>query len=197
VDDCDKERPSGLTRKIKKLRRNWSLRKEDISKGISKIKKSSKTLIEDVYWKEARFTTVGSRRKISLSQLLSTDQPELRGEPATVSTFYVSGPRPVSSPGPEPCPGPVVPSRRRSSGRPGRAGPVQRPAEAPPAPPLPALPPPGGGEGIYTSSLFHSEPLYQFYQERERPTSPEELEELGLLEEIESDPIYRATQVCR
>ena len=37
-----------MTKKIKKLRRNWSLKKEDISKGLSKIKKSSKTLIEEV-----------------------------------------------------------------------------------------------------------------------------------------------------
>ena len=95
-DYYPKERPSGLTKKIKKLRRNWSLKKEDISKGLSKIKKSSKTLIEEVYWKETRFAGVAGRRKISLSQLLSTDQPELRGATTTssnnVSTFYVSGP---------------------------------------------------------------------------------------------------------
>ena len=36
-------------KRIKKLRRNWSLKKDDISKGLSKIKRSSKTLIEDVY----------------------------------------------------------------------------------------------------------------------------------------------------
>ena len=48
VGDYSRERPSGLTKKIKKLRRNWSLKKEDISKGLSKIKKSSKTLIEEV-----------------------------------------------------------------------------------------------------------------------------------------------------
>ena len=36
-------------KRIKKLRRNWSLKKDDITKGLSKIKKSSKTLIEDVY----------------------------------------------------------------------------------------------------------------------------------------------------
>ena len=36
-------------RRIKKLRRNWSIKKEDLSRGLSKFKKSSKTLIEDVY----------------------------------------------------------------------------------------------------------------------------------------------------
>ena len=39
-------------RSIKKLRRNWSIEKDDLSKGLSKIKRSSKTLIEDVYTKE-------------------------------------------------------------------------------------------------------------------------------------------------
>ena len=39
-------------RSIKKLRRNWSIKKDDLSKGLSKIKRSSKTLIEDVYTKE-------------------------------------------------------------------------------------------------------------------------------------------------
>ena len=99
VGDYPKERASGLTKKIKKLRRNWSLKKEDISKGLSKIKKSSKTLIEEVYWKETKFAGVAGRRKISLSQLLSTDQPELRGATTTnnVSTFYVFGPT-TSSP---------------------------------------------------------------------------------------------------
>ena len=94
VGDYPKERASGLTKNIKKLRRNWSLKKEDISKGLSKIKKSSKTLIEEVYWKETKFAGVAGRRKISLSQLLSTDQPELRGATTAnnVSTFYVSGP---------------------------------------------------------------------------------------------------------
>ena len=94
MGDYPKERASGLTKKIKKLRRNWSLKKEDISKGLSKIKKSSKTLIEEVYWKETKFAGVAGRRKISLSQLLSTDQPELRGATTAnnVSTFYVSGP---------------------------------------------------------------------------------------------------------
>ena len=37
---------------IKKLRRNWSLKKEDLTKGFSKIKRNSKSLIEDVYTKE-------------------------------------------------------------------------------------------------------------------------------------------------
>ena len=37
---------------IKKLRRNWSLKKEDLTKGLSKIKRNSKSLIEDVYTKE-------------------------------------------------------------------------------------------------------------------------------------------------
>ena len=36
-------------KRIKKLRRNWSLKKDDISKGLSKIKRSSKPLIEVVY----------------------------------------------------------------------------------------------------------------------------------------------------
>ena len=91
-------------KRIKKLRRNWSLKKEDISKGLLKIKKNSKTLIEDVYSREGdqsknvnisypylivllsvKFSSVG-RRKISLSQLLSTDNPELKN-PNT--TFYV------------------------------------------------------------------------------------------------------------
>jgi neuronal guanine nucleotide exchange factor len=79
-------------KRIKKLRRNWSLKKEDITKGLSKIKKSSKTLIEDVYnSREVKFSSVG-RRKISLSQLLSTDNPELRN-PNT--TFYVGLKTPV------------------------------------------------------------------------------------------------------
>ena len=39
-------------RSIKKLRRNWSIKKDDLSKGLSKIKRNSKTLIEDVYTKE-------------------------------------------------------------------------------------------------------------------------------------------------
>ena len=43
-------------RSIKKLRRNWSIKKEDLSKGLSKIKRSSKTLIEDVYTKEGTKT---------------------------------------------------------------------------------------------------------------------------------------------
>ena len=39
-------------RGIKKLRRNWSIKKDDLSKGLSKIKRSSRNLIEDVYTKE-------------------------------------------------------------------------------------------------------------------------------------------------
>ena len=39
-------------RGIKKLRRNWSIKKDDLTKGLSKIKRSSKNLIEDVYTKE-------------------------------------------------------------------------------------------------------------------------------------------------
>ena len=122
VGDSPKERASGLTKKIKKLRRNWSLKKEDISKGLSKIKKSSKTLIEEVYWKETKFAGVAGRRKISLSQLLSTDQPELRGATTAnnVSTFYVSGPTTNSSPSlvsPEAGGGPEVGGCRRWSRR--------------------------------------------------------------------------------
>ena len=52
-------------------------------------------------------------------------------------------------------------------------------------------------ENIYTSSLFKSEPLYQFYQEREAlqehiylQSAP--TESGGLLEEIEADPVYQA-----
>ena len=41
-------------RSIKKLRRNWSIKKDDLSRGFSKIKRSSKTLIEDVYTKEGK-----------------------------------------------------------------------------------------------------------------------------------------------
>jgi len=82
-------------KRIKKLRRNWSLKKDDISKGLSKIKKSSKTLIEDVYnSREVKFSSVG-RRKISLSQLLSTDNPELKN-PNT--TFYIGLKTPVGTP---------------------------------------------------------------------------------------------------
>lgn len=39
-------------RGIKKLRRNWSIKKDDLTKGLSKIKKSSITILEDVYTKE-------------------------------------------------------------------------------------------------------------------------------------------------
>lgn len=39
-------------RGIKKLRRNWSIKKDDLTKGLSKIKRSSRNLIEDVYTKE-------------------------------------------------------------------------------------------------------------------------------------------------
>ena len=39
-------------RSFKKLRRNWSIKKEDITKGLSKIKRNSKNLLEDVYIKE-------------------------------------------------------------------------------------------------------------------------------------------------
>ena len=237
------------------------MKKEDISKGLSKIKKSSKTLIEEVsfqfnskfkvhsnskgknliqfksqnsipqvYWKETRFAGVAGRRKISLSQLLSTDQPELRGATTSsglnnVSTFYVAGPtsspslalaeRKGSSPretvSPSPMPSnnpaalPVAPSRRRS-GKTGRS--VVRPLNPPPAPPLPTSPPPSldldinkvEAESIYTSSLFKSEPLYQFYQEREAlqehiylQSAP--TESGGLLEEIEADPVYQASRL--
>ena len=237
------------------------MKKEDISKGLSKIKKSSKTLIEEVYWKETRFAGVAGRRKISLSQLLSTDQPELRGATTTtnsnnVSTFYVSGPtnspslvsseggsseagcrrssrRESSqgslSPSADPAALPVAPTRRRSgifmmtiavsphlslfvpflayistSGKTGRS--VVRPLNPPPAPPLPTSPPPSESdhhleaEGIYTSSLFKSEPLYQFYQEREALQEhiylqSEPKEPGGLLEEIEADPLYQASRL--
>ena len=40
---------------LKKLRRNWSIKKDDLSKGLSKIKRSSKNLIEDVYTKDGNF----------------------------------------------------------------------------------------------------------------------------------------------
>ena len=39
---------------LKKLRRNWSIKKDDLSKGLSKIKRSSKNLIEDVYTKDGK-----------------------------------------------------------------------------------------------------------------------------------------------
>ena len=111
-------------RSIKKLRRNWSIKKDDLSKGLSKIKRSSKTLIEDVYTKEGinlacwiscnpfqsvtyattwweefakwslilihlsvKFSSVG-RRKISLTQLLSSDNPELQKE-TNNTNFYI------------------------------------------------------------------------------------------------------------
>jgi len=153
-------------KKIKKLRRNWSLKKDDISKGLSKIKKSSKTLIEDVYSREVKFSSVG-RRKISLSQLLSTDNPELRN-PNT--TFYVGlknantdslaqFPNEISianpsnqilNTGPVKSTSPLVPSidkkpdtpsaplrLRRKSGKSGKATqPVVRPIVPPPAPPV-------------------------------------------------------------
>ena len=55
-------------------------------------------------------------------------------------------------------------------------------------------------ENIYTSSLFKSEPLYQFYQEREAlqehiylQSAP--TESGGLLEEIEADPVYQASRL--
>ena len=44
-------------RGIKKLRRNWSIKKDDLTKGLSKIKKSSRNLIEDVYTKEGNPST--------------------------------------------------------------------------------------------------------------------------------------------
>ena len=47
-------------RSIKKLRRNWSIKKDDLTKGLSKIKRSSKNLIEDVYTKE------GNRPKLPI-----------------------------------------------------------------------------------------------------------------------------------
>ena len=62
ADDDTKQEDSNLTkiaeaagRGFKKLRRNWSIKKEDLTKGFSKIKRSSKNLIEDVYTKEGRF----------------------------------------------------------------------------------------------------------------------------------------------
>jgi len=76
--DDAKQEDSNLTkiaeaagRGFKKLRRNWSIKKEDLTKGFSKIKRSSKNLIEDVYTKEVKFSSVG-RRKLSMSQLLSS-----------------------------------------------------------------------------------------------------------------------------
>jgi len=75
-------------RGIKKLRRNWSIKKDDLSKGLSKIKRSSKTLIEDVYTKEVKFSSVG-RRKISLTQLLSSDNPELQRQ-TSHTNFYIN-----------------------------------------------------------------------------------------------------------
>ena len=47
-------------RGIKKLRRNWSIKKDDLTKGLSKIKRSSRNLIEDVYTKE------GNRPKLPI-----------------------------------------------------------------------------------------------------------------------------------
>ena len=44
-------------RGIKKLRRNWSIKKDDLTKGLSKIKRSSRNLIEDVYTKEGNPST--------------------------------------------------------------------------------------------------------------------------------------------
>ena len=196
------------------------------------IQFKSQKSIPQVYWKETRFAGVAGRRKISLSQLLSTDQPELRGATTSsglnnVSTFYVAGPtsstslasteRKDSSPretvkvSTSPTPSnntgalPVAPSRRRS-GKTGRS--VVRPLNPPPAPPLPTSPPPSldldinkvEAESIYTSSLFKSEPLYQFYQEREAlqehiylQSAP--TESGGLLEEIEADPVYQASRL--
>jgi len=70
---------------LKKLRRNWSIKKDDLSKGLSKIKRSSKNLIEDVYTKDAKFSSVG-RRKLSMTQLLtSVDQSQA----SSCSSFYV------------------------------------------------------------------------------------------------------------
>ena len=94
---------------------------------------------------------------------------------------------------------PVAPCRRRS-GKTGRGvggGAVVRPLDPPPAPPLASCPPPE--EQTYTSSLFQSEPLYQFYQEakegrkRQSFLSASSEPEPGLLEEIEADPVYQAT----
>ena len=81
-----------------------------------------------------------------------------------------------------------------------------RPLNPPPAPPLPTSPHPLESnhqleaEGIYTSSLFKSEPLYQFYQEREVLQEhiyfqSEPKEPSGLLEEIEADPVYQASRL--
>lgn len=63
--DDAKQEDSNLTkiaeaagRGFKKLRRNWSIKKEDLTKGFSKIKRSSKNLIEDVYTKEGRLTII-------------------------------------------------------------------------------------------------------------------------------------------
>ena len=196
------------------------------------IQFNSQKSINQVYWKETRFAGVAGRRKISLSQLLSTDQPELRGAATSsgsnnVSTFYVAGPTSSTSlasterkdsspreavkvstsptPSNNPAALPVAPSRRRS-GKTGRS--VVRPLNPPPAPPLPTSPPPSldldinkvEAESIYTSSLFKSEPLYQFYQEREAlqehiylQSAP--TESGGLLEEIEADPVYQASRL--
>ena len=60
-DTNEKQEDSGLTkiaeaagRSIKKLRRNWSIKKDDLTKGLSKIKRNSKTILEDVYTKEGK-----------------------------------------------------------------------------------------------------------------------------------------------
>ena len=45
-------------RGIKKLRRNWSLRKEDLSKGLSRIKRTSRNIIEEVYSKDGVFCAI-------------------------------------------------------------------------------------------------------------------------------------------
>jgi len=150
-------------RRIKKLRRNWSLTKEDITKGLSKIKKNSKILIEDVYNStDVKFSSVG-RRKISLSQLLSTDNPELK---TANTTFYVGlqslSNTPVIPATDLTVPGsktyqtpnailshatPSVPTvdkissapvrPRRKSGKSGKSSqPVVRPLDPPPAPPI-------------------------------------------------------------
>lgn len=168
------DKDSNLTRiaevagkRIKKLRRNWSLKKDDITKGLSKIKKSSKTLIEDVYNNRevaVKFSSV-SRRKISLSQLLSTDNQELRGSNTTfyvglktltpnptkpaqdqfgnpssqiLSTVPVNAASPSVPTNDKKSDTPSVPLRpRRKSGKSGKAThPIVRPLEPPPAPPI-------------------------------------------------------------
>ena len=66
-------------RGIRKLRRNWSLRKEDLSKGLSRIKRTSKNIIEEVYSKDGVFCAIACMNLNSTLPIFNFSEVQLCG----------------------------------------------------------------------------------------------------------------------